>query len=80
MPSLIVGSTPRGDDYFGQDDLIHTLWSRAAKAILGLLSRSGRSVRRDTLYQRFLKPAIGRHALKLRTTFSASSSRPERPA
>ena len=28
MPSLIVGSTPRGDDYFGQDDLIHTLWSR----------------------------------------------------
>ncbi len=28
MPELIVGSPPRGEDYFGQDDLIETLWSR----------------------------------------------------
>jgi uncharacterized protein len=28
MPELIVGNTPRGEDYFGQEALIENLWSR----------------------------------------------------
>ncbi len=28
MPELVVGSIPRGEDYFGREDLIETLWSR----------------------------------------------------
>lgn len=28
MPDLVVGSPPRGKDYFGQEELIQTLWSR----------------------------------------------------
>ena len=28
MPELVVGSVPRGEDYFGREDLIETLWSR----------------------------------------------------
>ncbi len=28
MPSLIVGSVPRGEDYFGQEDLIKKIWIR----------------------------------------------------
>ena len=28
MPDLIVGNTPRGEDYFGQENLIADLWSR----------------------------------------------------
>jgi hypothetical protein len=28
MPDLVVGSVPRGEDYFGQEALIENLWSR----------------------------------------------------
>lgn len=28
MPELVVGSIPRGEDYFGREDLIETLWAR----------------------------------------------------
>jgi len=28
MPDIIVGSVPRGEDYFGQEALIEGLWSR----------------------------------------------------
>lgn len=28
MPDLVVGSIPRGEDYFGREELIETLWSR----------------------------------------------------
>ncbi|RJP18477.1 MAG: hypothetical protein C4527_28945 [Candidatus Omnitrophota bacterium] len=27
MPELVVGSPPRGEDYFGQEDLIESIWS-----------------------------------------------------
>ena len=72
MLELVVGSTPRGVDYFGREDLIESLWerlrkdnvllaahtppeARAAKAILGTLSRSEKPVDRETLYQLYLK-------------------------
>ncbi len=35
MPSLIVGSTPRGDDYFGQDE------SHSHLVVTGSQSHSG---------------------------------------
>lgn len=28
MPELVVGSIPRGEDYFGREELIESLWSR----------------------------------------------------
>lgn len=28
MPELIIGSPPRGEDYFGQDELIENIWSK----------------------------------------------------
>ncbi|MFQ5865655.1 MAG: hypothetical protein ACE5IW_10535 [bacterium] len=28
MPELIVGSPPRGEDYFGQDELIDSIWAQ----------------------------------------------------
>ncbi len=28
MPELIIGSPPRGEDYFGQNDLIENLWTK----------------------------------------------------
>ena len=28
MPDLVVGSVPRGEDYFGQEALIENLWVR----------------------------------------------------
>jgi len=28
MPELIIGSPPRGEDYFGQEELIQTIWSK----------------------------------------------------
>jgi len=31
MPDLIVGSVPRGEDYFGQEALIEKLWSKLSK-------------------------------------------------
>jgi hypothetical protein len=31
MTELVIGSTPRGEDYFGQEDLIEILWSRLKK-------------------------------------------------
>ncbi len=31
MPELIVGSPPRGEDYFGQNELIEDLWARLKK-------------------------------------------------
>ncbi len=30
MPKLVIGSVPRGSDYFGREALIETLWSRLA--------------------------------------------------
>jgi len=44
MPNPIVGSVPRGEDYFGQETLI----------IMGLLSRAEANIDRQTLYQLFL--------------------------
>ncbi len=31
MLELVVGGTPRGEDYFGREDLVETLWSRLRK-------------------------------------------------
>ncbi|MCP5047068.1 MAG: ATP-binding protein [bacterium] len=31
MPELVVGVVPRGEDYFGQDQLIETIWSHLKK-------------------------------------------------
>ncbi|MCP4654784.1 MAG: hypothetical protein GY856_05125 [bacterium] len=31
MPDLVVGSIPRGEDYFGREDFIETLWKRLDK-------------------------------------------------
>ena len=31
MLELVVGSTPRGEDYFGREDLIEALWARLRK-------------------------------------------------
>ncbi len=31
MLELVIGGTPRGEDYFGREDLIETLWSRLRK-------------------------------------------------
>ena len=28
MPQLIVGSVPRGEDYFGREELLESLWSK----------------------------------------------------
>lgn len=30
MPSLVVGSVPRGEDYFGREELVERLWRRLA--------------------------------------------------
>jgi len=28
MPNLVIGSPPRGEDYFGQEALIENLWAK----------------------------------------------------
>lgn len=58
MPSPIVGSVPRGEDYFGQEDLIESLWNKLEKDNI-LLAAPRRFGKTAAMYKLYDKPQPG---------------------
>lgn len=55
MPNLVVGSVPRGDDYFGQELLIQSIWDRLNKDNV-LLAAPRRFGKTAAMYKLLDKP------------------------
>ena len=55
MINLVVGSVPRGDDYFGQELLIQSIWERLKKDNV-LLSAPRRFGKTAVMYKLLDKP------------------------
>ncbi len=58
MPSLIVGSVPRGKDYFGQDILIESIWDKLKKDNI-LLAAPRRFGKTAAMYKLYDEPRYG---------------------
>ncbi|MGE5343709.1 MAG: hypothetical protein ACM3SY_19745 [Candidatus Omnitrophota bacterium] len=55
MPELVIGNVPRGEDYFGQEDFIESIWARLKKDNV-LLVAPRRFGKTGAMYQLFDSP------------------------
>lgn len=62
MPGLVVGSPPRGGDYFGQDSFVDTLWERLDKGNV-LLAAPRRFGKTGAMFQLLDEPREGFRAI-----------------